>query len=533
MSSSARLGGWSAATAILYLVLARAAVDWNGDFVPGPLWLATGAATALALACPHDSRPAVILGTVVGAVTAGLVVYDDTPRTLMTPVAGNLVQLLIVMWSCDRLLPAGPSIRRTRHALLVMAITLVACVVSGAVAVADTASTVVSGRWESWWRWVLGDAIGLLLTLPIALFWEARLITSPRGRKLTELVLTLLGIVSITAVSMVVDTPLLFTTVPLVMWLAIRFGPRITAPLTLVLAITVTTVSGHGAGPFESFGGDAVVQAQLFTLSIALSSLVGGAHALRAWRDHNRLAGLLAAVPDVVLVRDEDGEIVDTWVPPGRHAAVRELAPDAPGAPPIVDDDPLPVEIPVLVTTPAGSVFERRTAQAREDRRVEFYRDVTAEQQAFKDLRRREEALEDAPTAEQARIAKEIHDSPLQLLAAAKMRVETVGAELADDGLVQLLTSAADLIGQSLGELRGQIHALTPADVTAGEVVPALEHLARQVLDPSVEVTTQQAVDRLGGEVSTVLFQVGREAIANVAKHARPAPRRDRPHRDR
>ena len=35
-----------------------------------------------------------------------------------------------------------------------------------AVAIADTASTVIGSRFESWWRWMVGDAIGQLLLSP-------------------------------------------------------------------------------------------------------------------------------------------------------------------------------------------------------------------------------------------------------------------------------------------------------------------------------------------------------------------------------
>lgn len=520
MSRRWRLGGWFTATGLAFLVMSRAAPEWSGDLAPSPLWLATAAATAFVLACPARDRGAAIAGLVVGAVVTAVTVSGDSLRSALSPIAANTIEVLAVVFLTIALLPAGPSIRRTRDALLFLAVAATASALSATIAIADTSSQVIDERWESWWRWALGDLIGQMLVVPIVLTWGAHLITAPTGRRMTELVLTLSGLVGLTVVAMIVDIPLLFTAVPVVMWLSIRFGPRLTAPIALIIAVGVTAASGRGVGPFGDAEGDAVAQAQLFNLAIALSSLIGGAHALRAWRDHLRLAGVLAALPDVVLVRDLDGRIVDSWIPSRHRDATIAMAPGVSSAPPIIDDEPPPVDGPTLVDAPTGTVFERRAATVRGRRTVEFYRDVTSEQQTLKDLRRSEEAFDDARTAEQARIAKAIHDSPLQLLAAAKMRLEAAAADVAEVGDDELVTSAIDLIGQAAVELRGQVTELMPADVEAGEVVPALEQLARRMLEPGISVCATQHVGHIDGRVAATLFQIGREAIANVAKHA-------------
>ena len=180
---------------------------------------------------------------------------------------------------------------------------------------------------------------------------------------------------------------------------------------------------------------------------------------------------------------------------------------------------------PAAPTTASGAVFERRTAPLDDRRSIEVYRDNSTEQEALKDLRRREEIAEDSRLAEQARIAREIHDSPLQLLAAAKLRVEAANDTAPDPNLAR----AVDLMTEALEQLRGQVITLMPPDVEAGHVVEALEHLAHRIVDPRVRVDITSDVDvEIGPDDSIALFLVGREAIANAARSRRRLPDHDR-----
>lgn len=503
-------------------VVATSAAErwWNCVQFAGGLWLATAVLTCVALVSPTRSRPAVLAAGLSGSTLAQLWFHEATLRTAFVPVAARAVEVIVVVALCERWLAPGPSIRRTRHAQTFFGIAVIAGALGATVALLDDAALIAGNRVDSWWQWLLAATMGQLVATPVALTRRARLITPARGRWLAELIGTLAELAVLTGLALILDAPLLFTIVPLVMWLAIRFGPRLTAPVCVVITVAVTAASTHGSGPFAPPELARSIDMQLFSMSVALSSLIAGGHALRARRDHSRLAGILAAIPDIVLVRDLRGDVVDAWVPQGHRDGIESLAPGIADSPPIVDDPPPPVEQPALVSTRDGRTFERRAATVRGHRTVEFYRDVTEERRARTELRRRQESLDDTRTAEQARIAKAIHDSPLQLLAAAKIRVETAADEVADASTVALLANAADLIAQSIGELRGQLTALTPPDVGGGAVVPALEQVARRVLEPHVSVSARQAASRLDPDAAIVLFQAGREALSNIAKHA-------------
>lgn len=518
MTNAVRKVAGAAATALVFLLLSASARSWSGDLSPSPLWLATAAATAMLIAAPREIRPWVIVGSIVGGVLAGVWVFDDSVRSLLSPLAGNTAEMVIVAAAVRRMIPRGPTIRRTRDALVVIAIATTATAVGGLLAVADTASTVIGTRFESWWRWTFGDAIGQLLVLPLVLTQSTSFLTVPRGRHLAEIVASCCGVIALGVAAFLTDSPILYVIAPVVMWLAIRFGPRLTAPVALLAAISATAASGRGVGPFADLSTDPVVQVQLFNLSVTLCSLIGGAHAIRAERDHRHLAAVLSSMPDIVLVRDATGRIVDSWVPVGVDTSVLELAPgdaDDQGIPMV--DHTIPPGPRSIVSTTGGAVFERRTAPLDESRSIEVYRDVSTEQRALKDLRRRDEIAEDARIAEQTRIARAIHDSAVQLLVAAKLRAETVQAAIGDPRL----DLAIGLVAEALDQLRGQIDSLMPPDVASGQVVEALEHLAHRILDPRVEVHTVRTVrDALQPEDAATLFLLGREAIANAARHA-------------
>jgi signal transduction histidine kinase len=130
--------------------------------------------------------------------------------------------------------------------------------------------------------------------------------------------------------------------------------------------------------------------------------------------------------------------------------------------------------------------------------------------------------------AERHRIARDMHDSVAQALfstvlqtRAAQKRLEPEGVSPAGP-LAQALTAIADLTRGAQSEIRGLIFELGRDPVEDGLVTALVRHAegvaASDGLRIDIEVpSTCPALSRLA---ETHIFAIGREALANVVKHA-------------
>lgn len=136
-----------------------------------------------------------------------------------------------------------------------------------------------------------------------------------------------------------------------------------------------------------------------------------------------------------------------------------------------------------------------------------------------------QEALEDAvqriEAHERALLAEAIHDEPLQLIAAALLRLDSLQRQVPEPA-VAAIDQVASLLSQSSEQLRRLITTLAPPDLGAGLTV-VLRDLAHGIfLDgrTSVEVNGPESVP-LSTSTASVAYLVLREALVNARKHAR------------
>ena len=126
----------------------------------------------------------------------------------------------------------------------------------------------------------------------------------------------------------------------------------------------------------------------------------------------------------------------------------------------------------------------------------------------------------DVTDAEQARLARDVHDSAIQLLAAASLRLEAATAS--DDW--DNVATARELLGDGIGALRRIILELEPPDLTAGDLEPIIEAyathlLGREGVDVRVEIDLPPRLDH---DVLTAIYRILVEALSNAARHADP-----------
>ena len=174
-----------------------------------------------------------------------------------------------------RFMPLPPRFARLRE-VSAYAASVIAAAALGAALGAALRVALGSPYWPSLWAWFLSDALASLLLAPTILLWieaGSRGLRPGSPRRAVEAALlgaTLLlvgGLVFGTHISSPESAPaLLYLPVPVLLWAAVRFGPRgLTTALALLTALAVTGVA-HGLGPFV----ERSTAANLLTLQLFL-----------------------------------------------------------------------------------------------------------------------------------------------------------------------------------------------------------------------------------------------------------------------
>ena len=162
------------------------------------------------------------------------------------------------------------------------------------------------------------------------------------------------------------------------------------------------------------------------------------------------------------------------------------------------------------------------------------YRDVTEEREQERRLRdieqRRQTLLEDIINAEseqRSRIAEELHDDTIQVMAAALMELDRIdrllrkmdidAARDAITGARGALTEATDRTRRLTFELRPQLLEAAGLAAAVRDLADALHH------DTGADVKVRTRLSRYPVDIETLVYRTIREVLINVRKHARAA----------
>ena len=128
---------------------------------------------------------------------------------------------------------------------------------------------------------------------------------------------------------------------------------------------------------------------------------------------------------------------------------------------------------------------------------------------------------------ERERIGMDLHDGIIQSIYAVGLNLESARL-LFDDSTEkakELIPQAIDALNATIRDIRNYILDLQPSRIPTGDLAKALARLVREFRANTLSETDLQleaaALVRLTPEVSTSLFLIAQEALANVAKHAR------------
>jgi len=216
-----------------------------------------------------------------GALAGDLMANDYSALTVgagLAQSAGNLAEVIVATVLIRRLVPEGSPLESVRGLGRLLASLATGVAISATVGTLslrfagvvhmDNVPTV----WRTWW---LGDFVGALVVVPLALAWYGQ----PFDRRwpparIVEACVLLAIVVVLSDVSSSSHRPVVYVVFPALIWAALRFGPRgATAAIAIAVWFTVTNTT-HYAGPFAFHSiNRSVLNTQLFIGVTAVSTL--------------------------------------------------------------------------------------------------------------------------------------------------------------------------------------------------------------------------------------------------------------------
>jgi signal transduction histidine kinase len=132
-------------------------------------------------------------------------------------------------------------------------------------------------------------------------------------------------------------------------------------------------------------------------------------------------------------------------------------------------------------------------------------------------------AVIDAGDRERASLARELHDSTAQQLAALVLQLSAAARDVKDPVLSKRLDAMREQAKATLEEVRLLSHTVHPRVLDDLGLTAALKKLGREMVDASgidVEVTSEMRGKVIPSTAAAVLYRVAQAAVHNVVKHA-------------
>ncbi|MFB3813040.1 MAG: MASE1 domain-containing protein [Terriglobales bacterium] len=253
-----------------------------------PVWLGAGVLLIGILWLPLR----VFVPAVIAVFFAGLLGNWATGVPLLPSAAfafANCIGGALAAFALKRRLPRrDPRLESLRGLGLLV---LIGCILANAVGALAGATVVAAFNFgpfgHAWVLWVLSNALGVLIVVPLASEWRALIadgIKLPRPRSWTEAIIFSIVLVGAGLLSLFRHPdPAGYTFIapflmfPLLVWAALRFGPAGAASASFVLTLLVLVSTARGLGRFsaqyESLS-TRFVELQLFLLAAMLCSLI-------------------------------------------------------------------------------------------------------------------------------------------------------------------------------------------------------------------------------------------------------------------
>ena len=240
------------------------------DGAVAAVWPPAGLGLAVLFAYGVRLWPGVVIGDLL------LADYSTPPGTVLAQTVGNTLAVVLGALLLRRLIGRRRDLARVFDVLALAGCAFVTALVSAAFGPLSLrlGGVIPADQLASVFRtWTLGDAAGVLLVAPALLTWGALGVRDLRRRDLAEGCAVLVVLVLLAEFAPQRDVP--FVVFPVLLWAALRFGPRGAATAVLVVCSVTVWNTAQNDGPFvrDSIT-HSLLATQLFIASSALTSLL-------------------------------------------------------------------------------------------------------------------------------------------------------------------------------------------------------------------------------------------------------------------
>jgi len=170
---------------------------------------------------------------------------------------------------------------------------------------------------------------------------------------------------------------------------------------------------------------------------------------------------------------------------------------------------------PVRMLGTYTDITDQKVAEHRIEEQAESLRKLSAH-------------LVESQDAERRRVARELHDTTAQQLAALGMNLSVIEQLVGDDSakITRLLVDSQTLVEQATQEIRTTTYLLHPPLLEAAGLAGAIQDYAEGFSRRSglkIDVTAPADFERLPRDVELAFFRVVQESLGNVRRHSRSA----------
>jgi signal transduction histidine kinase len=285
-------GGSVALVAVAYYLTGRIGLELAYlDGAVAALWPPAGLGLAVLFLYGVRLWPGIVIGDL------WLGDFSTPLGTVLGQTVGNTLALVVGALLLRRLTGGRGELERVVDVLAFVACALLAATVSAAfgptsLRLGDVIAADDLGR--VFRTWTLSDACGALVLAPALLTWAAAGLEGIRRRDLVEGAIVLVLLAVLAELPPQRDVP--YIVFPVLLWAALRFGPRGAATAILVVCSITVWNTAQDDGPFvrDSIT-DSLLATQLFIATAALTSLILAAVTAERTRAAQALAATEAA----------------------------------------------------------------------------------------------------------------------------------------------------------------------------------------------------------------------------------------------